>query len=168
MRKFAFFALAAGLALGCSEDNGTQPTGVTIADLVGTWNVTKWEYQDAANTALKENIVVFGFGASVTIASDGTYQGTLSVPDPASGNIATVPFNGTVSITNDQLTLSFANLLDLGVLVLDPADPQNFTLTLDPSGSALTLFGTGYQWDFIADDPTGDVTANLTINFART
>jgi len=170
-RAMGFVALTTGLALGCGDEAGTNPTGLTVADVVGSWNGTKWEYQDAANPTLKENIIIFGFGVNITLASSGAYAGTLTVPDPSmalcGATLCPVPFSGTVTITNGVLTLGFDNLLNLGVIVLDPADPPTFEATLDPSGNQLTLFGTGFDWDFLADDPTGDVTANLTIVLAR-
>jgi hypothetical protein len=70
-------AVAAAFIVACSGDDGdpppAAPTGITIADLVGSWDIEVWEYALAADTSQKVDWVSTGLSGTLTIAANGSF-----------------------------------------------------------------------------------------------
>ena len=146
-RWTAVFAAAALLG-GCSDSN--EPNGdVTLADLAGTWQVTKWEYTNTANSSEKIDLTAPPLSASATLTLQNSGDYTIT------GSVGGVPFNltGTYAITGSNLVINE-----------DGADgPQTVSFTL--SDDTWTITGLDGDWDF--DEDGTDDTATLIIVFTR-
>ena len=144
-RWTAVFAAAALLG-GCSDSN--EPNGdVTLADLAGTWQVTKWEYTNTANTSETIDLKALGASATLTLEGSGDYS--------ISGTFGGVPINltGTYAVNGSTLVINE-----------DGADgPQTVSFTL--SGDTWTITGLDGDWDF--DEDGTDDAATLIIVFTR-
>lgn len=128
-RRATVLAVALGLALGCGEDEG----GITVADLVGTWTATKFEFTNRANPAQKIDLVPFGLSFTLVVAPGGRYTMTMSFPGQP-GEVE----QGVVSVAGDSICV-------------DPDGPEGqecmaFTL----AGDTLTVTGDG-EFDFNGD-----------------
>jgi hypothetical protein len=110
------------LALACGE-----ATGVTIADLVGTWNATKLEFTNKANPAQKVDLVPLGAQARLVV-------------EPSGRAITTFSFQGSTEVDTSQIVIRGDTLLVDGRRVL-------FTL----SGNTLTLTFNDESFDFNQD-----------------
>jgi hypothetical protein len=98
MRWSRLMAVPAVLGLAaCSE------TGVEVADLVGTWDATKFEFIDAAGGDPVRTFDVILVEGSVTIVlgADSTYEVTVTLPF-ASPEVET----GTWVVDGSRLTLT--------------------------------------------------------------
>lgn len=158
-----------GLALAVGSACNNEPTGIQVSDLAGTWNVTKWEYRLDADPGTFVDVVTVGFGATLTIQSDGSYTGTLTIP-----GVGNVPIAGVITIEDNVLSLGFAAPVKIPpgcttacTLNLDPADPAIFE-TVVLSGNQLTVTGTDFSWPALGlpGEPAGQP-ANLTISLVR-
>ncbi len=113
LNKLAAVALAGVLAVGCGDDDTTGTNGgLTMQDLEGNWDATKFEYTDPAGNFPSFDIKDFGGAFSLTItatsATNGTYAGLLTTPP----STTQVPITGTLVLSADgtQITLDDAAL----------------------------------------------------------
>ncbi|HEX9691259.1 MAG TPA: hypothetical protein VGA22_04090 [Gemmatimonadales bacterium] len=159
-RTLGLVAVTAGVTLSCSD---IGPTEVTIADLAGTWSASKWEYKDDATGTVTFNAVSFGFSATITLQSGGSFSGSITVPPAPTASVA-----GTASIASGVFTITWAQDYNLGLLTLEQAVPLAFDFTLDPSGNLLTLFDEDSEWDFTPTNGEDNTEpASLTVQFTR-
>ncbi|HET7602099.1 MAG TPA: hypothetical protein VFK36_03720 [Gemmatimonadales bacterium] len=131
---------------GCGSDS-TGTDGVTLADLVGTWHVTKWECTNEANTSQKVNLAtVSGSDVTLTVATSGAY--TLA------GSFAGEPWSASGSYAVQGGTI---------VVQESGAEPQSSPFTL--TGDTWTISQLEGDWDF--DNDGTDDPARLVIVFTR-
>lgn len=141
-----FIALtSAALLGGCGDSTG--PGDVTLDDLVGNWQVTKWEYTNSANTSQKVDLASLGGTATLTVANSGAY---VIAGDFGGGPIT---LTGTYAVSGGKLVIH-----ETGTSVTQTAP---FTL----SGSTWTITGLDGDWDF--NDDGEDDPATLIIVFTR-
>src|SRR5512141_2872695 len=93
-RRFLAVVASALVAMACSGGGSTSSS-----DLVGTWNVTKYELVSTASPATKVELISIGASSTVVLKSDGTYQMTMKTPGQPDENIT-----GTWSASSDILT----------------------------------------------------------------
>lgn len=138
---------AAVLLAGCGDSNAPGGGGVTINDLVGTWQITKWEYTSTANTSMKVDLKAMGASATLTVQSSGAYTIT--------GTFAGFPFSssGTYAVQGNNIVVNEA----------DGDGPQTVPFTLN--GNTWTITGLSGDWDF--DDDGTDDPATLLIVFTK-
>ena len=116
-------------------------TGITVEDLVGTWEATEIVFTNSANTS--ESVDVIDLGASLT--------GTIN----SAGTVSTVFDDGQGGTDSDSGTLS----VDGSTLTVG-----GDTFAAERSGNVLILTGED-QWDF--DEDGTDEPATLTIRLVR-
>ena len=116
-------------------------TGITVEDLVGTWEATEIVFTNSANTSESVDVIDLGASLTVTINSAGTVS---TVFDDGQGG--TDSDSGTLSVDGSTLTVG------------------GETFEAERSGDVLILTGED-QWDF--DEDGTDDPATLTIRLVR-
>lgn len=125
--------IAAAMLTACGDS--TAPKGVTLQDLVGTWNATSWQYTDQANAGNKIDLVSEGTQFTLVVASSGQFTLTEEV---APG--FTLVITGNVAVQGSNLVLS------------DPAAPgQSYAVPFTLVGSVLTITDDEESFDFDSD-----------------
>jgi hypothetical protein len=78
VRRLSWLAIPvlAGLAWGCGDS-----TGVTEADLVGTWNATAFKFSDFGDPVMDFDVIGMGGSAQIVINANGTYTVTITIPN---------------------------------------------------------------------------------------
>lgn len=123
--------LSRAVLLGAAATLGAvaceKATGVTIADLVGTWRATKLEFTNKANTAQKVDLVPLGAQLTIVVESSGRAISTFS-------------FQGSTSVDTSQIAIRGDTLL---------IDGERAVFVL--SGNTLTLTDNEEEFDFNQD-----------------
>lgn len=181
LRSGAVLVLALMAVAACDDtDDGT---GVTIADLEGSWTATQFEYTDANGFGV-DAISDAGGSASLQVSSTGSFTGQISVPgltvDPQGATI-TVPLSGTLSIdpATDMLNVDF-DAQTLAIVCPDPVNSpetclfESFDADYTLNGDVLTFTNDDTSFDFPDDieelllgGARGEVDATLTATFER-
>lgn len=127
--------LVAAVTLGCGDD-GTGP-GVNLADLVGTWTATQFEFTNRADRSQKVDIIPQGGALTFTILPDGRYIFDLQLPFPG---VAPERSRGQVRVQGNRI-------------VLDDNNPEVPDLdgTVSLSGDILTVTADNVPFDFDLD-----------------
>lgn len=69
------------LLLACDSDRPTEARGTVLADVTGTWQLTRWEYSLAADLSRKVDwVALHGLSGSLTIAANGDFTVTPRLP----------------------------------------------------------------------------------------
>ena len=133
-RVLAAGAMALAVA-ACSDDS----TGITVEDLVGTWEATEIVFTSTADPSESVDAVDFGVSLTVTITSDGT---VTSVFDDGQGGTDTD--SGTLSVDGSTLTIG------------------SDSFEAERSGDVLTLTGAvGFDFDEDGSDDPATVVVRL-------
>ncbi len=171
-RSIAILALLV-LTSACDE-----ATGVQVADLAGFWNATLFEYDDATGEQPGFGLdVVSDWDGSVTldIADDGTFTGSLLIPDvtrvPGTGEPGLVEIGGTLSIFDpDSLRFDFNSETE----ALPGAPLSDFSAAFVLAGSVFSFTVETTTFDFpdpfeetYLGTPRGAVDARLEASFQR-
>ena len=131
MRGSRFATIAAlTVSLACGGD-GSGPSRDQFA---GTWDATKLEFTNVANTSQKVDIIALGATFVIVLESTGDYQETLVVPGSAPENTT-----GTWSVSSDVITIKETG----------SSGDQQFNWSL--SGNTLTISGANTDFDFNGD-----------------
>ncbi|HEX7942357.1 MAG TPA: hypothetical protein VF488_11165 [Gemmatimonadaceae bacterium] len=88
VRLLALVTLASALMSGCGSDSPTQPSS-----LAGTYVATVFTVTPTGQSTI--DVLAAGGSLSVTIASDNTASGSLSIP----ASVAGTPFNASMAGT---------------------------------------------------------------------
>lgn len=128
------------MACGSSNDstgNGNDP----LAALVGSWTTQSFTYTADADASVTFDLKSVGLGIqSLTVASDGSFTGTIILLDDQ-GQPQTISLTGSLSsVTATSLTIHFTGA---AATVLDDLD-VNYAL----SGSVLTFEAGDVTFDF--------------------
>jgi hypothetical protein len=134
--------VAAAAASGCGGDS----TGTDVPDIVGSWNVTRFEFVSKANAATKADLTTLGATANLVFAANKTFTLTANVPGQGV-DVST----GTYVVTATTLTVTNTS----------ETPPETLVFSMVLSGNTLTLTNGSSTFDFGA----GDVPAwvNLTL-----
>lgn len=144
MKVLRAMSLAAVTAFAAGCDN---TTGITVDDLVGTWNATKFEYTSAASSAIKFDMIQNGGGLTITVSAGGAYSGTVTLP----GGLGTDNISGTFTIVDDT-TLTRAETGET---------PENYNFSL--VGDTFTFTDTTEEFDFDFDGVDEDATLTVVL-----
>lgn len=161
------------LAAGCDD-----ATGVQIADLAGFWNATLFEYDDTTGDQPGFGLDVISEwdgSATLDIAEDGTFTGSLLIPDvtidPGTGASGTVPIGGTLAIVDpDSVHFDF----DAATEGLPGTPLADFTAAFVLAGPVFSFTAEDVTFDFPDDfeqtflgSSRGAVRARLEARFER-
>jgi hypothetical protein len=98
MRAQRLLQAAAMMSIGLACGDGSGPNPVTLADLVGSWDIGSWEYTLASDPAITVDWVASqDLTGSLTIESDGSFTVTPRLP----GGFGTD--DGTLTVAGDSL-----------------------------------------------------------------
>lgn len=127
-------ALTLGIGAACSDDEG-----ITIADLVGTWDATQFTLSNP-NGVQSLDLIAAGGSFTLTVAANGSFTGEQSLLGQ------TDTFAGTIVLTgNNTMTLVDAT---------DPSDETDLMYTLNGDQLAITSTDITFDWDGNdVDDP---------------
>ena len=119
----ACVVLLATMLAGCSVHT------ITTADFVGTWTATQWTETNLVSYQTVD-VIAPGGAWTITIISDGSYTGAVTIPGSAS-----VPVSGTSTILDNSL-----------MVVQQGAQTIHISYTL--SGNRWTLTHTDGTYNF--------------------
>jgi hypothetical protein len=142
LRRLLFLPLAALLAVGCSDDSGTNvddtEDGVTVADLVGSWKASSHTFTNNADPSQTFDLVANGGETRVTVLNGGGARTWVEIGDFSDEWDA-------------QLTISGTNLISTPVEASRGVQTHAFTLV----GNTLTLTDSNSEFDFtlLGEDP---------------
>lgn len=123
-------------------------TGVVVDDLIGSWNATKYEFVNNANSSQKADLLAQGVSLALTVAAGGSYSAVITNPGQEPDTTS-----GTIAIDGNTLTIAESGQ--------GSPTPVSFSL----SGNTLTLTDPDESIDF--DNDGTDESATLTIVFQR-
>lgn len=126
------------LAAGAAATACGDATGISLDDLAGTWNASKFEFTPQTGGA-SFDIIANGGAFTITVQATGRYTGQISFLG------STDNFSGTIAIRNDSLVITDDD---------EPNDPVVFAQTL--SGNVLTITTRDAEFDFPPPDGTDD------------
>lgn len=155
--------LAATGFVACSDDAGTDPDDVTLADLAGSYTVQGFTYTADSDPNTTVNLITAANATlSVTLLANGMFSGLLNAP-ALTGTAADVPIAGTLVLRGNNradvdfdaaTNTVFSDLTDISFQFSDP----NFVWT-----------ATDVTFDFsLMNDPNNAVPASLTVLLVRT
>lgn len=172
-RALSAAALIVLTATGCDDS-----TSVEIAELAGFWNATLFEYDDATDDRPGFGLDVIGEGegsATLDIAEDGTFTGSLDIPDvtidPGTGASGAVEIGGTLFIVDpDSLRFDF----DAATEGLPGTPLADFTAAFVLAGPVFSFTADDVTFDFpdafeqtFLGSSRGPVAARLEARFER-
>ena len=131
-------ALAAGLA-ACGGDS----TGNSNVSLLGTWTLTKFEFVNASNSAIKSDLIALGGSGTITFNANASWSVSLTVPSQGA-------FTSSGTYTETATTLT---------IVTNEVPPETSVFTKGLSAHILTLTGGSATFNFGA----GEVPATLNV-----
>lgn len=127
---------------------GSDSTGTSLANIVGTWHATTAVVTSVANPSTSANLIALGATLQIVFSANLTYNSTINLP----GNAPEVS-TGTYVETATQLTLHDAS--SSGDIV---------TFSLAQSGGTLLLTGgTPFTFNF----GSGDVPAKFDLTLVH-
>ncbi len=144
MRRLSWLAipLLAGLAWGCGDS-----TGVTEADLVGTWNATAFKFSDFGDPVMDFDVIGMGGSVQIVIAANGDYTVTTTIPG-VGPDVAT----GTWVLQGGDL-----------LILTGTGETDGTEMTVGLSGTTLTVHSTDLMFDF----GNGEIPAQLHATFVK-
>jgi hypothetical protein len=148
MKKTLAFSLASGVLLAAILASCSTHT-ITTADFVGTWTATKWTETNLVSPYQTVDVIAVGGVWAITIISDGSYTGSVTIPEPV-GPPVTILVSGTSTILDNNT-----------MVVHQDQGPQTFHISHTLSGNTWTLMhidGT-YKFDSVALPSRQNITA---------
>jgi len=144
VRRLSWLAIPilAGLAGGCGDS-----TGVTEADLVGTWNATAFKFSDFGDPVMDFDVIGMGGSVEMAINANGTFTLTVTIPGP--GPQVT---DGTWVLQGDDV-----------VIFTGTGETDGMETTVALSGTTLTV----YSDDLVFDFGDGEIPAQLDATFVK-
>ena len=108
MISLLIVVLAAVVPLtGCGDDSGTEPEEITVADFEGSWTARSFTVTAKEDPLQTVDLVEAGGSVGMTADAVGKFTGEMIIPEALGGPI-TLPFNGTVSLVNQEMmTVTF-------------------------------------------------------------
>ena len=149
-RLLSLLALAAVFTSACGDSSSsTEPEGLTIADLVGSWGASSALFTNQANPSQTFDIIAAGGSLNITVLGNGGVRNWLELGDVSDEWDALLTLNG------NQLTST-------------PAEASRPTRhwTIEMSGDRFTLTSTDVSFDFTLSGAT-EVPASEVVVFVR-
>jgi len=135
LRRAAKLTLISAVALAACRDDSEPGSGITIGDLVGTWNATTVTYTSQENAADRVDRIAGGGFASVTVVASGGYMFVL------------LPADGDAEVASGFMVIESGFLLAQNIL--EPGVTVAFAMTV--TGSTLGLVSDEPTYDFNGD-----------------
>jgi hypothetical protein len=144
VRRLSWLAIPvlAGLVWGCGDS-----TGLTEADLVGTWNATAFKFSDFGDPVMDFDVIGMGGSAQIVIAANGTYTVTITI--------------GAADVSTGTWVLQGSNVL----ILTQTGETDGTQMTVSLSGTTLTVHSTDVVFDF--DDGRGEIPVKLDATFVK-
>lgn len=143
-RSGLFLALTVMVAASCGSDGGTEPEGITIADLVGSWTATSQTFTNNSNSSETFDFIANGGETRMTVLAGGNARTWVDID--------------TYSDEWDaQLTLNGNTLTSTPVEASRPV--RVYTITLN--GSTLSVTNTSDAFDFPPEDAPVSATLEM-------
>lgn len=133
-RSVSLLVAVAVFSSACGEGStgpNTEDTGLTVADLVGSWKASSLVFTNNANSTQKFDVVATGGELRTTVLSDGRARTWLTIGDFSDEWDALLTLNG------DQLTSTPAESI---------RPTQRWTVTM--VGNQITLTRNDAAFDF--------------------
>lgn len=171
-RTAAFVALLAVGIAAC--DQLEEITGLTIDDLVGTWDASTLTYSPTETDSESQPIpfVTLGGDLVVTIADDGSFSGTLTVPGALTPTQepADLPVSGQMTLTqdaedNDVIDVNFDQTTE-GVFTQAGLPFEDFDGPIDYTSTQITVTNET-TFDFDLGGPNAEEPASLLLVMNR-
>jgi hypothetical protein len=150
VRLLSLLALAAVFTSACGDSSSsTEPEGLTIADLVGSWGASSALFTNQANPSQKFDIIAAGGTLNITVLNSGGVRTWLEIGDVSDEWDAMLTLNG------NQLTAT-------------PAEASRPTRhwTIEKNSNGFTLTSTDASFDFTLSGAT-EVSASEVVVFVR-
>jgi hypothetical protein len=144
VRRVSWFAIPvlAGLAWGCGDS-----TGVTGADLVGTWNATAFEFSDFGDPVMDFDVIGMGGSVEIVINGNGAFTVTVTLPQ-----IPPEVTSGTWVLQGDDL-----------LIFTETGETDGMEMMVGLSGTTLTV----HSADLVFDFGSGEIPAQLNATFVK-
>jgi len=145
-RLLSLIAFVAVSSAGCGDSSTTEPEGLTIADLVGSWKASSVLLTSQANSSQQFDIITAGGELRVTVLDGGRTRMWLDL--------------GSFSDEWDSLLT-----LDGNALTMTPAETSRPTrhYTIDMSADRLTMTSSDASFDFTLSGGTGVAATEKTV-----
>jgi hypothetical protein len=143
--------LSVGLVAGCGGDDGTGPSGITMAELVGSWDAVEVVFTNLANPSETMDLVALGADVTLTASSGGDFALVMMLPGEGY-QVQT----GVVSVQGGRVVIEDDD---------DPGEPGTFSADLDGNLLTLELVDGEVEIDF--DDDGVDDPADLRLVLGR-
>jgi hypothetical protein len=143
MQRLSWLAIPviAGLAWGCGDS-----TGVTEADLVGTWHATAFKFSDFGDPVMDFDVIGMGGSVDIVINGNGAYSVVITLPQIPPDTVS-----GTWVLQGNDL------------LILTETGGDATEMTVGLSGTTLTIHSTDLTFDF----GNGEIPAQLNATFEK-
>jgi len=134
--------LLVGLGVACSDS-----TGVTGADLVGTWNATQFVFSDFGDPVTDFDVMATGGTVKITFRADSSFTIVITIP--------------AVPVDSTEGTWSLPT--DTRLILTDQGAASGTELQISLSGTTLTVYSVDVEFDF----GNGDIPAKLDATFVK-
>ena len=100
--------LPAVLFAGCSDDDGSEPDLITIADFAGSWETLTYRVTNSAIPAISLEIISLGAAMEWEADESGHFTGSAFIPAALAGQDLDLDVGGTFSlISQDSVVINF-------------------------------------------------------------
>lgn len=148
VRSLSLAVLVTLFSVGCG-DSATEPDGITVADLVGSWTAASAVMTNKTNPSQQFDIIAAGGEMRVTVLNNGGARTWLELADFSDEWDAQITLNG------NQLT---------STPVESTRPTRHWTISV--AGDRLTMTSTDGEWDFTLTGAPA-VPANQVVVFDR-
>lgn len=131
VRTLAFAVFLAAFTSACGSDSSTEPEGLTVADLVGSWKASSALFTNQSNSSQQFDLVAAGGEVRTTVLDQGRARTWVDLGDFSDEYDAQLTLNG------NQLTAT-------------PAESSRPTrhYTIELTGNRLTMTSSDARFDF--------------------
>jgi hypothetical protein len=109
LRRWGVLALLpVALFAGCSDDDGSEPDLITIADFAGSWETLTYRVTNSAIPAISLEIISLGAAMEWEADEAGQFTGSAFIPAALAGQDLELDVGGTFSlISQDSVVINF-------------------------------------------------------------
>ncbi len=110
MKRLLLTLLTIALALpACGDDDGSGPDLITMEDVAGAWAATMFRAVSLDDPSVQFELIAAGGAMSVVVQPNGSFSGSVTFPNPAVGQLVTIPIAGTFTmISQTEMNADFA------------------------------------------------------------
>jgi hypothetical protein len=150
-----FLSMCITAVPGCNDDDATKPKVLTVGDLAGTWEVTKYEVTHDTIPQMSLDFIQLGATITITAQATGLFSGTAVMVLPGDTEPTTIPFAGNFAVDDETITATFT-----------PEIPPYFTSFSGPyeyDGNKITITDEDATFDFDGDEQEDPAVAVVVI-----